>query len=572
MELNPWQVAIGLAGGLALFLYGLEKIADGLRAAAGEGMRRLLSRLTANRVAGVATGAIATAILQSSSLTTVLVVGFIAGGLMTLQQSVGVILGANVGSTITAQVIAFKVTEYALLLVALGVALPALLRRDGARQAGALLLGFGLLFLSMDLMTEATMPLRESERFLDLMRGLEHPAAGIAAGTLAAAALQSSSATTGIVITFAAQGLVTLEAGIALALGANVGTCVTALLAGIGKPVEARQAAVVHLLINLIGVAIWAGFTEELAWLARAISPGAELPVGPAQVAALAPREIANAHTIFNLANTLVLIWFTGPLARVAARVVHRRSATELAAREATPRFLDDAALKTPAVALDLIRREVVHGGELVLQMLARAPQAVLRGPGRDLERLREQDQQVDDLHFAILTYARRLSVSELGARESRRLTNLLTALTYVENAGDLVATNLVRQGMHRVQRRVVFPSPVVAAVTELFDAATAALERAVRALREDDVALAARVVDEKEALRSGSTAAVDALGAAFRSDEPSSQEVFRVGVDIIGQVQGVHRLARRLAGVVVEDGEQGGQGGQGGEGTPGAG
>lgn len=546
--LNPWQIAIGLAGGLALFLYGLQKIADGLRAAAGERMRQVLARLTSNRFAGVATGATATAILQSSSLTTVLVVGFVAGGLMTLPQSVGVILGANLGSTITAQVIAFKVTQYALLLVAIGVALPALLRRDEARQAGALLLGFGLLFLSMDLMTQATMPLRGSEGFLDLMRGLEHPAAGILAGTLAAAALQSSSATTGIVITFAAQGLITLEAGIGLALGANVGTCVTALLAGIGKPVEARQAAVVHLLINLIGVAVWAGFTEQLAWLARAVSPEEVVLLGADRVAAEAPRQIANAHTIFNLANTLLLVWFTGPLATLATRLVRHRTEAELEAAAARPRFLDDAALSTPALALELIHREVVHVGELVLGMLDRAPRAVLRGTSRELQALRDADQRVDDLHLAIIAYARRLSAGQLGAREGAELTRLLTAATYMENTGDLVATNLVRQGEHRVARRVVYPPATLAALEALMTAATEAFRTAHSALRDGDASAAAGMSAGKEELRVRSSAAVDALGAALRDGTTAGQEVFRVGVDVIGQAQGVHRLARRLA------------------------
>jgi phosphate:Na+ symporter len=554
--LNPWQVAIGLAGGLALFLYGLDKIAEGLRAAAGESMRRLLARLTTNRFLGVLTGATATAILQSSTLTTVLVVGFISAGLMTLPQSVGVILGANVGTTVTAQVVAFKVTEFALLLVALGVGLPALLRQDAARRAGALLLGFGLLFLSIDLMTDATLPLRESERFLALMRRLEHPLAGILAGTLAAAVLQSSSATTGIVITFASQGLVTLEAGIALALGANIGTCVTALVAGLGKPVDARQAAMVHLLVNVIGVALWVGFIEQLAWLARAVSPAAVELQGVARVAAEAPRQIANAHTIFNVATTAVLVWFTGPLATLATRLVRERRRPEELPPPAAPRYLDEAAISTPAVALDLIRREIVHNGQLVLNMMAHAPRALLQGTSRDLEELHALDEQVDNLHVAILSYGRKLSLRELGDRESRRLTELLTAATYVENAGDLIATNLVRQATHRVDWRVTFPPVVVRAVTDLFDTATEAFQEAVTALEATDPNLAAVVDGSKERLRLRMTAAIDALGAAFRAGTAGSQEVFRIGVDMVGVIQGIHRLARRLAGVVAgEDG-----------------
>ena len=284
-ELEVFQLVMGLLGGLALFLFGMEQMAEALKAVAGERMRDILSRLTANRLMGALTGAFVTAVIQSSSVTTVLVVGFITAGLMSVSQSVGIIMGANIGTTITAQIIAFKVTKFALLMIAVGFAMTLLAKRERRRQQGAGLMGLGLVFFGMAVMGEAMAPLRSYQPFLDAMVRLEHPALGILVGALFTALVQSSSATTGIVIVMAGQGLISLETGIALAFGANVGTCVTALLASIGKPREAVRAAAVHVLFNVAGVLVWVGFIDQLAQLVTWISPTA-----PSRIFAIASR------------------------------------------------------------------------------------------------------------------------------------------------------------------------------------------------------------------------------------------------------------------------------------------
>jgi phosphate:Na+ symporter len=219
-------------GGLRLFLYGMHRMADGLKAAAGDGMKRLLARLTSNRFTAAITGAIVTAVIQSSSVTTVLVVGFVSAGLMSLSQSVGVIMGANVGTTITAQIVAFKVTKYAWLMIALGFAMNSIAKRNQYRHYGLMILGLGMLFVGMEQMSVATNPLRTYEPFIELMQKMDNPLWGIFLGALFTAVVQSSSATTGIVIMLASQGFLSLEGGIALTIGANVGTCFTAVLVG----------------------------------------------------------------------------------------------------------------------------------------------------------------------------------------------------------------------------------------------------------------------------------------------------------------------------------------------------
>ena len=301
----------GLLGGLALFLFGMDVMTQALRSAAGDYMKDVLSKLTRNRFVGVGMGAFVTAIIQSSSVTTVILVGFISAGLMSMSQSVAVIMGANIGTTITAQILAFKVTKLALPIIALGFGVAFTAKRNEWRQVGMVVLGLGMVFYGMSVMSDGLNPLRSYEPFIEFMVNLHNPLLGAAVGMAFTALVQSSSATTGILIVMASQGLIALEPAIAIALGANIGTCITAGLAVIGKPREAVRAAVVHTLFNVVGVLIWIAFIPQLAQLAEWMSPTAEGLSGMDHLAAETPRQIANVHTFFNLANTVLLVGFT---------------------------------------------------------------------------------------------------------------------------------------------------------------------------------------------------------------------------------------------------------------------
>ncbi|MCB1852384.1 MAG: Na/Pi cotransporter family protein, partial [Gammaproteobacteria bacterium] len=252
-SIDWFTMTMTLLGGLAIFLYGMELMTDSLKAVAGDRMKMILEKMTGNRIAGAITGAGVTAVIQSSSVTTVIVVGFVTAGLMNLAQAIGVIMGANIGTTITAQIVAFKVTKYALLMVAVGFAMMMISKRESIKHYGTMLMGLGLVFFGMDVMSGAMKPLRTYQPFLDLMTTMESPLVGILIAAAFTGLIQSSSATTGIVIVMATEGLVSLPAGIALAFGANIGTCVTAILASIGKPRIAVQAAMAHLLFNVFG-------------------------------------------------------------------------------------------------------------------------------------------------------------------------------------------------------------------------------------------------------------------------------------------------------------------------------
>jgi phosphate:Na+ symporter len=546
------QLSIGLLGGLALFLYGLDKMSDALRAAAGDGMKALLASLTKNRYLAAVTGAVVTAIIQSSSVTTVLVVGFITAGLMTLQQSVGVIMGANVGTTITAQIVAFKVTKYALALVAVGFAGLWFARRDRFRQYGAVLMGLGLIFLGMDLMGQATAPLRSYQPFIDLMHRMDNPVWGIVIGAVFTALVQSSSATTAVVIMIASQGFLSLEAGIALALGANIGTCVTALLAAIGKPAEAIQAAVIHVIFNILGVLLWLPFITQLAEFTRVVSPVYEQLNDVERLAAETPRQIANANTVFNLTNTIVLIWFSGPLARLAVLLVPKKPA--VVADRALPKFLDDVYLETPALAVDRVRLELGHLGQCVMTMIQAAPTTVAEGTREDLARISAMDNDVDAIYASIVDYVRKLASKELPDEQSKKLGGLLAIANNLESIGDLIETNLVAQGHQRIDQNVQFSAGTREVIQPLYAAVADALSDALRALGEEDTELATAVVGRKKDIERLADRAMEHLGRRLLADEPGRIEVFRVEADIISLVKRLYYYIKRIAKVVTGD------------------
>jgi phosphate:Na+ symporter len=350
---NLWA---GLFGGLALFLFGMDVMTQALKSAAGDYMKDILGKLTRNRFVGVGTGAFVTAVIQSSSVTTVILVGFISAGLMSLSQSVAVIIGANIGTTITAQILAFKVTKLALPIIAGGFLLSLTAKGNQWKQIGMITLGLGLVFYGMSIMSGALNPLRSYEPFVQFMISMQNPLLGAAVGALFTAVVQSSSATTGILIVMASQGLIGLESAIAIALGANIGTCVTAALATIGKPREAVRAALVHTLFNVAGVMIWISFIPQLAELAHWMSPSAEGLTGTDLLAAETPRQIANVHTFFNVINAFLFVGFTTQIARLVEWVIPDRPI--MPQKAMLPKYLDDDLLTTPSIALETVRME----------------------------------------------------------------------------------------------------------------------------------------------------------------------------------------------------------------------
>jgi phosphate:Na+ symporter len=536
-------IVINLAGGLALFLFGMEQMTGALKVVAGDRMRTILGKLTTNRISAALTGAFVTAVIQSSSVTTVLVVGFISAGLMSLAQSVGVIMGANIGTTVTAQIIAFKVTKYALILIAVGFGMLFAGKREHTRQIGTMVVGLGLIFFGMDLMSGATEPLRTYQPFIEVMRSMDRPMLAILVAAAFTALVQSSSATTGIVIVLASQGFITLEAGIALALGANVGTCVTALLAALGKPREALQAATVHVVFNVVGVFVWVGLVGVLADLVRQVSPVYADLQGQARLAAETPRQIANAHTTFNMINTLVFLPFTVQIGRIVERLVPIKPAgvPELA----KPRFLEEVYLETPALAIDRVRLEIGHLGELVLGVLG----TVAPAPGsRDRSRVAHGVEDVELLHTELLRYARRISQEELGERDSHKLEDLIRSANHMQNIADSVSVNIRSMLREWDERGLEASEETRRKMAALFENVVRSVSLAVDAVRDDDMTKAGEVVGLKKVIVGDADRLASHLATRLAAAGEKDVAVYRLESEALEIMKRIYYFAKRIA------------------------
>ena len=353
------QIFIGIAGGLAFFLYGMDKMSSGMKSTAGNKMRSILATLTKNRVIALIVGAFVTMVIQSSSATTVMLVSFVQAGLLTFAQSMGVILGADIGTTITAQMIAFKLTDYALLMVAIGFLLKMFGKTEKTKAIGDIVLGFGILFFGMKLMSDVMKPLRTYPAFINLMKDLENPLMGILIGAVFTAVVQSSSATTGVLIVLAQQGLISLEAGIPVIFGANIGTCVTAALAGIGASREAKRVAIAHVMFKVVGVCLFIFWIPQFADFIKVLAE--KFGSGTA-------RQLANAHTIFNVSLGLFFLPFINVFSKIIYYIFPEKEKPK--SLEIVTLYIEDSMLDTPPLAIDLARAEMSRMAMLLGRML----------------------------------------------------------------------------------------------------------------------------------------------------------------------------------------------------------
>ncbi len=559
-------MTMALFGGLAIFLFGMEQMADALKAVAGEKMKVILAKLTTNRFAGAATGAFVTAVIQSSSVTTVLVVGFITAGLMSLSQSVGVIMGANIGTTITAQIVAFKVTKLALLMVAVGFGMMFFSKQEKVKQYGAMIMGLGMVFFGMKVMGDAMRPLRSYQPFLDLMIQMQNPLIGILIAAAFTGLIQSSSATTGIVIVMASEGFITLPAGIALAFGANVGTCVTAMLASIGKPREAVRAAVVHVMFNLAGVLIWVWFITYLAEFVTWLSPQYDvaylqgkdlLPANPtpeqieiARRSVEAPRQIANAHTVFNISNTFIFIWFTTQTARLVEWMLPDKPLEEGVI--AKPKYLDEELLETPSLALDRVKMEMGNMGNRTVEMLERSMPAFLAADREEMREVAKIDDEVDVLHAEIISYLGHISQKSLTEVQTDDLVDIMTAANDLESIGDIVETDAMALTEALVDRGIK-PSEATQKVLGEFHAAVLkSVKSAVEALAENDQRKAQDVISMKIDIQHMVDGAAAHQAERLVADEPNRLEAYTIEVEVVEKLKRIYYFAKRIAKTVV--------------------
>lgn len=546
-EVDWLQLGMGLFGGLALFLGGLDLLSEGLKKATGNTLRTILQKLTVNRFMGAITGAFVTAVLNSSSVTTVLVVGFVTANVMTLSQSVGVIMGANIGSTMTAQLLAFNLSAYSLILVAVGFFMTFASKSDRPKYFGMMIMGLGLVFYGMGLMSEGMKPLRSYEPFLDILASMENPLFGILAGAVFTGLVQSSAATVGIAIAMASEGLLALPAGIALALGANIGTCATALLAALGKPVEAVRASVVHIFFNIAGVLIWLPFLSLLAEIAVDLSPTATGLEGTAKLAAEVPRQIANANTMFNVINTLIFIGFTTWFARLAERLIPDRAPAEGVIIE--PEFLNEAALEAPSIALENARREIERAGLITLEMMETLRDALEKKDKEQLDEVARRDDEVDILEVEIMAYLGQTRQRMLTEDESATQEALVAAMMNIESVADVIETDMVGVAKAYLDGEYEASTQETQDMVQgLFETVRHSVELVVKAVGQSDQRAAQDVLLLKGEVREFADRLFERHAKRLHVDDPKYLQRVRLMMTFIEQLRHMYTLTKRVA------------------------
>ncbi len=443
--LSLTAVAVVFTGGLALFLYGIRMMSSGLKKASGEGIRRLVSRMSGNRFYGLFSGAFATMIVQSSSTIIAILVGLVHSRFMTSTQAVAVILGAEIGTTAMAQLVAFRLHDYALIIFAAGFALSSLGKSEAVRFTGEALSGFGLLFFGLKVMSEAVNPLQNYAPFLSLLQYLDNPLTGVVAGMGLTALMQSSGAFIGIVITLALHGSLTLDAGVALLLGANIGTCITAVLASSGMQHAAKRVALAQVLFNLAGVLLFLPFISQFSELIRFLSPMRE-GVGTEKLAFEVPRQIANAHTLLNLFMALFFLPFLATFDRLLYWILP--DDPEETRLIPAVWYLKESALATPVLALSYVRAEVARMGYIAGKMVHASLYPVISSdPGRDvvfpklsvIKGISMREEKLDFLEAHISDYLIKISRSGLNEMESREVFALMNIVKGLESIGDMI-------------------------------------------------------------------------------------------------------------------------------------
>jgi len=468
--MNILEVLFSTAGGLALFLYGLRVLSDALKRAIGDRMRQLLERLTGKAYRGAIVGALTSGTLQSSSMTMVLLIGLINAGALTLIQGIGVMLGSEIGTTITAQIIAFKIGHYYLPILAIGFLVAEFFRGKRAGDVGRIILGFGLLFLGISVVSGGLKGLTESEAVLRLLQTCaDRPLLGVLIGAGITAVIQSSSAMTALVIGMGAAGLLTLPAAIALILGANIGTTITAQIASIGSSLSSRRLAITQLMVNVIGVSVFLPFVSRYAGLVALTSTSLT-------------RQIANAHTFFNVLVTIPMIPCVAGLAWIVTRIVPGKERTG----QVQPQYLGEQFLSMPSIALQQTRRELIRMGGMAADMLGVSRNALVEPGTADLSLIYEAEETIDKLQEAIDTYIDRVDNSSLAIDDEQRRHVFQHVVDDIERVADHVVN--IAQRADRMRRAGYrFSESATRDLDHMFEQATKLYRLSLRALQSED-------------------------------------------------------------------------------------
>lgn len=489
---------IGLLGGLGLFIYGMKQMSEGLQKTAGKKLRHFLAAMTSKPIMGVGVGALVTSIIQSSSATTVMVVGFVNAGIMTLLQSVGVIMGANIGTTITAQLIAFKLGDYAFHAIAIGAFTYLFSKRKKFQYIGQVLLGFGLLFLGLETMGDTMEPLRDSQIFLDWMESFaQYPILGVLAGIVVTVAVQSSSASFGILLGLVTAGAINYEAAIPVLLGSNIGTTVTAILSAIGANLTAKRAAAAHFLFNVFG----AGIIILFLYIVPDFSNGLEtilLKMSSffGQTGPSTERLLANTHTFFNVLNTLIWLPFTAFLVYLVKKIIPGEDTT---LKHGTT-FIDERMLSTPYVAIDQVKKEIIYMHGIAADMVCDSVKAFLEADGEVIKKVKRHEDIVNEVEEELLHFIQKIPQAQLNDVDIRTLDKYFAVVDDIESIADDAndITDLIED---RLEDKLKFSPDAQATIQEVYAIICNVLDKSAKLLETHDLEIATEILAAEEKL-----------------------------------------------------------------------
>jgi phosphate:Na+ symporter len=532
------MIFISLFGGVLLLLYGIKLLNDGLQNAAGSKIRSLLRSLTSNRLAAVGGGAFITGLIQSSSATSVMLVGFVSAGLMSFRQTLAVILGADIGATLTVQLIAFHIYDYAVLIIGIGLAFVLFSKKIITRNIGEGILGFGFVFLSLKIMTDAMTPLQDNELFRLVFVALtDTPTLGIALSAFLTGLIHSSAATMGIALVLAKSGLIPLKTALYIIFGANIGTCATALIASLRSPVEARRVAWAHVLFKLFGVLLFLPFVVPFQDLVAASTTDL-------------PRQIANANTLFNVIMAVCFLPFTGMFAQLIMKVIPEKEEE----KKFGPLYLDDHVLGTPSLALGQATRETLRESDIVRGMLVDSIKSFDTDDTETIAGIKNQDNLVDLLDRHIRLYISRLSSSHLTESQSRRAMTVLEASRNLESVGDIIDRNIMPLAVKRISKGITFSREGHEEITLFHKKIIDSFDAAMSSFAGNDRDLADRVLRNKEELSAMERELVQAHLDRLRKGLRESIETSHVHLDLIGNLARINSLITHIIYPIAEE------------------
>lgn len=534
----------GLCGGLGLFLYGMHIMASGLQKAAGNKLKKVIEILTKNKFIGVILGALVTAVIQSSSATTVMVVGFVNAGLMNLTQAVGIIMGANIGTTVTSWIVSsadfLQTDTLAPIAILIGAALLLFSKKTRTSQIGEIIIGFGVLFIGIEMMSSAVSPLSELEGFATAFKECgKNPILGLGVGLVVTAVIQSSAASVGILIALAVNGLVTWDSAVYIIMGQNIGTCATALLSSIGASRNAKGAAYIHLMFNVVGSIIF----SIVAYIFFIFNPELGSSV-------ITPYEISLVHSVFNIANTIILFPFSGVLVKIA-EVMCRTSKAQVD-EDSEVMHLDDRILNSPSIAIASCVKEIVHLGKMAEKNLNLACETLISKDKSAIAKIYEREEKIDNLTKVITQFLVKLCNSDVTKEENDYITSLFHTVHDMERIGDH-SENLAEFTETMIEDELEFSDAAKTELREMFNETSKCVNNSITALENDNIDYAEKVIKEEER--------VDGLEKGLREKHIVRLTTNRcdplVGVvylDIVTNLERVADLALNVAQVVIKN------------------